>query len=46
MRVAGDLVQPMVYCPEFLRDEFASAVADFKNSVADRGNAQSSCAGM
>ena len=34
----------MPYVPEFYRAEFTSAVADMKNSVADRSNAQSSCA--
>jgi probable aminopeptidase NPEPL1 len=42
----GDLVFPMLYCPEFHRDMFASQVADMKNSVSDRMNAQSSCAGQ
>ena len=46
MYVIGDLVHPLPYCPEFFRSEFKSAVADMKNSVADRGNAQSSCAGQ
>lgn len=40
----GDLVHPIPYCPEFYRPEFKSQVADMKNSVADRMNAQSSCA--
>ncbi|XP_002736297.1 putative aminopeptidase NPEPL1 [Saccoglossus kowalevskii] len=43
---SGDLVFPLVYCPEIHFNEFASAVADMKNSVSDRGNAQSSCAGL
>ena len=30
--------------PEFYRNEFKSEVADMKNSVKDRSNAQSSCA--
>ena len=42
---SGDLVHPLPYCPEFFRPEFKSAVADMKNSVKDRMNAQSSCAG-
>ena len=41
----GDLVHPLPYCPEFLSTEFKSEVADMKNSVKDRMNAQSSCAG-
>ncbi len=43
---SGDLAMPILYCPEFHTPEFASTVADHRNSVADRGNAQSSCAGM
>ncbi|XP_055381563.1 probable aminopeptidase NPEPL1 isoform X2 [Condylostylus longicornis] len=45
-RKSGDLLAPIVYCPELHFSEFASAVADMKNSVADRSNAQSSCAGL
>ena len=41
---SGDLVHPLPYCPEFYRKEFESKVADMKNSVKDRANAQSSCA--
>lgn len=41
----GDLVFPMLYCPELLMSQFDSKVADMKNSVKDRMNAQSSCAG-
>lgn len=44
-RVSGDLVHPLPYCPELLSPEFKSEVADMKNSVRDRLNAQSSCAG-
>jgi probable aminopeptidase NPEPL1 len=44
-RLCGDLVYPLLYCPELLNREFASEVADLKNSVRDRNNAQSSCAG-
>jgi len=43
-RASGDLVHPLPYCPEFHRLEFKSKVADLKNSVKDRSNAQSSCA--
>lgn len=43
-RKSGDLVHPLPYCPEFFRKEFDSKVADMKNSVKDRMNAQSSCA--
>ncbi|XP_013779517.1 probable aminopeptidase NPEPL1 [Limulus polyphemus] len=42
----GDLVHPVPYCPELHFSEFASALADMKNSVADRSNAQPSCAGL
>ena len=42
---SGDLCFPLVYSPELLMDEFKSQVADMKNSVKDRGNAQTSCAG-
>jgi len=45
-KATGDLVHPIPYCPEFYRNEFKSQVADMKNSVADRGNAQASCAGQ
>ncbi|XP_056130010.1 probable aminopeptidase NPEPL1 [Lampris incognitus] len=45
-RTSGDLAHPLVYCPELHFSEFTSAVADMKNSVADRENAQSSCAGL
>jgi probable aminopeptidase NPEPL1 len=43
---SGDLVFPLPYSPELHFGEFNSAVADMKNSVADRSNAQSSCAGL
>ncbi len=43
-RRTGDLVHPILFIPEFYRQEFASKVADMKNSVKDRANAQSSCA--
>jgi probable aminopeptidase NPEPL1 len=42
---SGDLVFPFLYAPELLKDEFDSKVADMKNSVKDRFNAQASCAG-
>ena len=45
-RESGDLVHPLPYCPEFFRGEFSSKIADMKNSVKDRMNAQSSCAGQ
>ena len=43
-RSSGDLVHPMPYFPEFVRPEFRSEVADLKNSVKDRMNAQVSAA--
>jgi probable aminopeptidase NPEPL1 len=43
-RLSGDLVHPLPFAPELYKKEFASLVADMKNSVADRMNAQSSCA--
>ncbi len=45
-KTSGDLVHPLPYAPEFFRKEFRSVVADLKNSVKDRMNAQSSCAGQ
>ncbi|ETN67347.1 leucine aminopeptidase [Anopheles darlingi] len=45
-RRTGDLLSPVPYCPELHFSEFSSAVADMKNSVMDRGNAQVSCAGL
>lgn len=45
-RSSGDLLAPIVYCPELHFSEFSSAVADMKNSVADRSNALASCAGL
>jgi probable aminopeptidase NPEPL1 len=43
-RTSGDLVHPLPFVPEFYRQEFASPLADLRNSVKDRNNAQSSCA--
>ena len=43
--MSGDLCHPLPYCPEFFEMEFRSAVADMKNSVKSRSNAQASCAG-
>lgn len=43
---SGDLVHPVPYAPEFFRAEFKSTVADMKNSVKNRTNAQVSCAGQ
>lgn len=43
-RASGDLVHPLPFAPEFYRSEFASKIAHMRNSVANRANAQSSCA--
>eukprot|EP00322_Chrysochromulina_rotalis_P001467 CAMPEP_0115851750 /NCGR_PEP_ID=MMETSP0287-20121206/12641_1 /TAXON_ID=412157 /ORGANISM="Chrysochromulina rotalis, Strain UIO044" /LENGTH=519 /DNA_ID=CAMNT_0003305789 /DNA_START=33 /DNA_END=1592 /DNA_ORIENTATION=+ len=43
-RLSGDMVHPLPFAPEFHFPEFKSQVADMKNSVKDRSNAQSSCA--
>ena len=43
-KFTGDLVFPIPYCPEFYKREFESEVADMKNSVSCRMNAQASCA--
>lgn len=45
-RRSGDLVHPLPYVPEFFRREFKSPFADLKNSVKDRMNASSACAGQ
>lgn len=44
-RDCGDLCHPLLFAPEFFRKEFKSAVADMCNSVRNRANAQTSCAG-
>jgi len=41
---SGDLVHPLIFAPELYKEEFKSNVADMRNSVGDRNNAQSSCA--
>jgi len=43
---SGDPVFPHLYAPELLRKEFKSQIADLKNSVKDRMNAQASCAAL
>lgn len=43
-RASGDLVHPLPFAPELFQREFRSEVADMKNSVKDRTNAQASCA--
>ena len=42
----GELCHPLPYIPEFWSAEFYSTVADMTNSVRDRSNAQSACAGQ
>jgi len=43
-KASGDLVHPLPFAPEFYRAEYKSEVADMRNSVANRSNAQVSCA--
>ena len=43
-RLSGDTCHPLPFMPEVYMQEFKSEVADMKNSVKDRSNAQSSCA--
>ena len=43
-RASGDLVHALPFAPEFYRSEFKSPIADMRNSVANRANAQVSCA--
>ncbi len=45
-RESGDLVHPLPFAPELYMHEFDSPIADMRNSVANRNNAQSSCAAM
>jgi len=45
-KITGDLNFPLVFAPELHFSEFKSAVADMTNSVANRDNATSSCAGL
>ena len=45
-RATGDLTHPLVFAPELYKKEFKSKVADMRNSVADRMNAQTSAAGQ
>lgn len=40
----GDMVAPLPFAPEFFKEEFSSDLADMKNSVKSRMNAQASCA--
>lgn len=41
---SGDLTHPLMFAPEFYKREFRSPIADMRNSVSNRGNAQASCA--
>lgn len=43
-RTSGDLAAPLPFAPEFYQSNFSSTVADMRNSVKDRMDAQSSCA--
>ncbi len=43
-RATGDLCWALPFAPEFYRSEFASPIADMRNSVKSRSNAQVSCA--
>jgi probable aminopeptidase NPEPL1 len=43
-RDVGDLVHPLPFAPEFYQPEFKSPLADMRNSVKNRSNAQTSCA--
>ncbi|RMG93745.1 MAG: leucyl aminopeptidase family protein [Deltaproteobacteria bacterium] len=40
----GELCHPLPFAPELYRKEFDSPVADMRNSVKDRMNAQTACA--
>jgi probable aminopeptidase NPEPL1 len=42
----GELAHPLPYTPEFYFPELYSNIADMKNSVKNRANAQSACAGQ
>ncbi|MGF1509161.1 MAG: M17 family metallopeptidase [Myxococcota bacterium] len=41
---SGDLCHPLPFAPELYQKEFESPIADMRNSVKNRMNAQSSCA--
>ena len=43
-QATGDLAHAMPFAPEFYKPEFKSPIADMRNSVKNRMNAQSSCA--
>ena len=42
----GDHAMPMLFSPELHMGEYKSAVADMRNSVADRNNASASASGL
>jgi probable aminopeptidase NPEPL1 len=44
-KLTGNLCQPLLFCPELHKSLFKSEIADMKNSVSNRGDAQSSAAG-
>jgi len=44
--LTGEVCYPLPYIPENWKLEFSSSVADMRNSVARRNNAQSACAGQ
>ena len=44
-RASGEDVFPLLYAPQLHAQQFKSQVADMRNSVKDRANAQASCAG-
>lgn len=44
--ITGEVCYPLPYIPENWKLEFSSSVADMRNSVARRNNAQSACAGQ
>ena len=41
---SGDLTHPLPFAPELYKQEFRSPIADMRNSVKNRMNAQASCA--
>jgi len=41
---SGDMCWALPFAPEFFRSEFSSPIADMRNSVKNRSNAQVSCA--
>ncbi|MEC7985200.1 MAG: leucyl aminopeptidase family protein [Myxococcota bacterium] len=45
-RIIGEPCHPLPYTPELYFQEFSSNIADMKNSVKNRANAQSACAGQ